>query len=451
MKKYIQATDKQAAFLIDREIGSPSAGKRVFDENLYLKTKAVIHYDSKKDACALALECFSVPKKPDGEWLSARSGEKLFARYHITQEQLQAYCASPEKAEKVYDLLGEMKRSGDMVYMPSKDGEISFAFIVKNHRPLFGDTFRPDSFEQFDIGDYLHQRESILKDMYGLARQFATTSRLSYRLGFTIESDASQMYAGPADGGRESLEKIERLTGVKMPVTQSDNEAYFWFTPFVACDEKSVQMDKTTSALVTNPYLYNYRSDDTVQHRRLIPAAEAAAWLKEGVWSAEEQDGKKVWRGVAYGSVGFAAKECYDPKTYAGSLCYRANDIHVLYGEAAKPSESARYAHGRVFEEGADESMSPRPCQGANVNAYIQPAEQVGFSLPPSAIGNRAPAGQFKSVSLTSREWLPPHVEIRPFNKEAHDAYVRQAVFYASRTGYEGPPAGYAEEDDFLF
>ena len=413
----IMATDKQSEFFINREIEHPTAKNVILNDDVFAKTKAVVSKGD-DDKYHLSLEFFDVPRNiyDDGKRLQSASGDRLFVKYVVTEEQLQKFCRDEEHGKQAYQMLTLLKNNNNVVMrFGPEEKPCGFACIAAES-PLFSEVFAPKEYANFDVSKYVNRFSSILEDTDSRrSRGSIQPIRVAYDLSKTPLEVPVEV---PTD--KDDVERISRLTGV-MPDELGFYREGFKFTAMVACDEFDItQVDNAARLrhnrsrdLVTNPYIYNYKSNDSIRHDIIISPVEAADLIEFSRSKLNEQTGVRT--GVLNTVVTICPKRSAGSVKYNGAELFKADDIHVLY------NRNSMYFTGDDIKK-----VNPRLIDFAYINSNLN----VQGAL------QRPPQDGMKHVLIPdkfSAERYGIGVPGTEFDRERHDTFVKMSNRHAHR------------------
>ena len=428
MKNHIDATDKQADFLLSREIASPTFKASVKKSSVFDKTYLVLHREGNE--YKLHLDFFSVPRVKGVPRMANDAGDRLFARYSVSQSQIENYCkADPKRSEDVFRMLHDLSlSSGGNAYMHCGNGfDDAVVFCLRNDN-LFNNKFMPDMSEGLRLTDYLHGIKGILRfeDTVGsgAAMPYGFGSGINsyyHRVAFLLDLEPVPLSKPvPCPDDAASVRRITSLTGI-----EPDNGVYtsgLKFTPFLACDMRNLNISKRfrngsalQDVLCPNPYLVNAWSGGSVRHDMVISPQKAADLMETGLCSSvtDPSSGKALIQGVVSAPVALGTKNPLSKdRFYAGSQMYSNADIYAMHG-----------GMNRFLFTG----------DAARLNFDIM---HVAYANLPSCCDSktaarRPPAGMRKYVLILSEKDMRDMnitPQRTPFDRDKHDTFVKMSV-----------------------
>lgn len=444
MKNHIDASDRQADFLLSREIASPTCKARINFSWVFDKTYLVFHKEG--DEYKLHLDFFSVPRVKGVPHTANDDGCRLFARYSVSQRQIENYCkADPKRSEDVFRLFHDLSVNGN-AYMHRGNGFDDAVVFCLREDNLFAEQFTPDMSEGFRLTDYLHDIQGILRseentrlgDMTGPG---SGIDRYYHRVAFLLDPEPvplSEPVPCPRDDA--SIRRVTSLTGIA-----PDNGVYtsgLRFTPFLACDMRNLKVRERFEngafvpyCLCPNPYLVNEWSGGSVKHDMVISPQKAADLMSTGLCDSvtDPSSGKAVIQGVVSAPVALGPKHPLSKdRFYAGSQMYSDTDIFMMHDYIYRLMPS---------QDGAGLNFDITHMAYVNIRACCDYRDAL----------RRPPAGVRKYVLILSEKDMrdmnvtPQYI---PFDRQKHDTFVKMSIRELEQRRKErqqGQPSGFRD------
>ena len=425
MDTYISATDKQAFFLIRRELSHPSSQSDVTKPDVLDKAFLIADHDTESDDARLSLEFLSVPRTKNGTLRTAKDGQRLFARYVVSQEQIGAFCGRfPEKSQAVFDMLHDMwsSKSGPLTH-PAGICDASGG-LISRRRPgsvLFSEATKPDLSNGFDIDSYAKSHTAVIADFVKDANHMLVPP--SYKkVAFMLDQSPSFLpHDVPCSLLPDRVEKVASVTGIR-PVDGMYKEG-LRFTPFIACDDKVITkgIDKakrpyhTSRTTFANPYIFNYRTSSETRHDIVLPPDKACDLLEHGKWILKEDGpGTSYYEGVIMTMLSAKMQHpASKGEYYASTQMMSADDVCAVY--AVKPRRPRPGASRLNFDVMNGYYTDMRPCYNT-LHEALKKHFDKGI-VPDVMIPSDSDA-----KALRNFEAMMGYIS---FDRKAHDLYVK--------------------------